>query len=118
MWRFQERASAMAECLHLPCTEPNLSQTVEIPTIQPITKVSSMATADASLAQAPAAFKVIQAATTVTILQVSILAVMLMRSKLTAVLLGPEGVGVVGTLDQLVQFVAQVSAFSLIAAPS
>jgi O-antigen/teichoic acid export membrane protein len=73
---------------------------------------------DVSRAPAPAAFKVIQAATTVTILQVSILVVMLARSKLTAMLLGPEGVGIVGTFDQLVQFVAQLSAFSLIAAPS
>ena len=74
--------------------------------------------AEPSRAPAPAALKVVQAATTVTILEVSILVVMLTRSKLTAVLLGPEGVGIVGTFDQLVQFVAQLSAFSLISAPS
>lgn len=37
----------------------------------------------------------------------------LIRSKVVAVLLGPEGVGVISTIDQVVQFAAYISALSL-----
>jgi hypothetical protein len=47
-----------------------------------------------------------------------VLFVMLVRSKVLAMLLKPEGVGIVSTLDQLALFVAQVSALSLIPTPT
>src|SRR6185312_15895764 len=46
-------------------------------------------------------------------IQAVAIAVNLLRSKLLAVLLGPTGVGVVSVVDQAVQLVAYVSAFSL-----
>jgi antigen flippase len=46
-------------------------------------------------------------------IQAAAIAVNLVRSKLVAVLLGPAGVGVVSVVDQAVQLVAYVSAFSL-----
>jgi len=69
-------------------------------------------------AGAPELFRNIQATSVVGALQIGVLFVMLCRSKLLAVLLRPEGIGIVSMLDQLVQFVTQVSAFSLIAAPT
>lgn len=78
----------------------------------------SVAELQATSAQVPATFRAVRAVTTVGVLQLSVLLVMLLRSKVLALLLKPEGVGVVSTLDQLVQFVAQVSALSVIAAPT
>jgi PST family polysaccharide transporter len=66
----------------------------------------------------PETMRAARAVTTVGLLQLSVLLVMLVRSKLLAMLLHPDGVGIVSTLDQLVQFIAQVSALSLIAAPT
>lgn len=51
--------------------------------------------------------------TTIGIIQVLAFAVTLVRSKIIAVVLGPEGVGVLSVIDQLVSTVAQISAFSL-----
>lgn len=51
--------------------------------------------------------------TTIGIIQIFAIAVTLIRSKIIAVTLGPEGVGVISVIDQLVVTVAQVSAFSL-----
>ncbi|HYM24403.1 MAG TPA: hypothetical protein VEU08_14400, partial [Vicinamibacterales bacterium] len=66
----------------------------------------------------PASVHAARAVTTVGVLQISVLFVTLLRSKLIAMLLHPEGVGIVSTLDQLTQLVAQVSTFSLIATPT
>jgi O-antigen/teichoic acid export membrane protein len=46
-------------------------------------------------------------------LQVVSILIGIVRSKVVALLLGPEGVGVVSVIDQIVQLVAYVSAFSL-----
>src|SRR6266851_341314 len=46
-------------------------------------------------------------------LQVAVTLINMLRSKVVAVLLGPEGVGVIGLLDQLVQLVLYVSTLSL-----
>ncbi|WP_218081752.1 oligosaccharide flippase family protein [Anthocerotibacter panamensis] len=46
-------------------------------------------------------------------IQVVAILVSLLRSKLLAVLLGPEGMGVISVVDQVVQLIAQLSAFSL-----
>jgi PST family polysaccharide transporter len=66
----------------------------------------------------PVTFRAARAATTVGALQIGVLLVMLLRSKVLAMLLKPEGLGIVSTLDQLTQFVAQVSALSLIPTPT
>lgn len=50
---------------------------------------------------------------TIGAVQILIIAVNLIRSKLLAVLLGPAGVGVLSVIDQLVQLVSYVSAFSI-----
>src|SRR5260370_41054133 len=47
------------------------------------------------------------------VLQVAVTLVNLLRSKVVAVLLGPEGVGVIGLVDQLVQLVLYASTLSL-----
>lgn len=46
-------------------------------------------------------------------IQVAAILISLIRSKLVAMLLGPEGLGVVSVIDQVVQLVAYISAFSL-----
>ncbi|MBI4454511.1 MAG: oligosaccharide flippase family protein [Acidobacteria bacterium] len=46
-------------------------------------------------------------------IQVLIIIVNLVRSKVIAVLLGPEGIGVISVVDQIVQVVAQITAFSV-----
>jgi PST family polysaccharide transporter len=51
--------------------------------------------------------------TAVGIVQALVIAVHLARVKVAAVLLGPEGVGLVGVVDQLVQLVAHLSALGL-----
>ena len=66
----------------------------------------------------PGTFRTARAVTVVGALQLGVLVVMLLRSKVLAMLLQPEGLGIVSTLDQLVQFVAQVSALSLIPTPT
>jgi O-antigen/teichoic acid export membrane protein len=68
--------------------------------------------------EAPAAVRTATVITTVGVLQISVLVIMLLRSKALALLLKPEGIGLVSTLDQLVQFVAQLSALSLIPTPT
>lgn len=50
---------------------------------------------------------------TIGVLQALAILVHLVRAKLAAVLLGPEGVGVLGVIDPLVQLVAHLSSFSL-----
>jgi len=50
---------------------------------------------------------------TVGALQALAIVVHLIRAKVAAVLLGPEGVGILGVVDTLVQLVAHVSSFSL-----
>ena len=47
------------------------------------------------------------------LIQIAILLVALLRAKGLAILLGPEGVGLIGTLDQLIVTVTQVAAFGL-----
>src|SRR5919198_2616463 len=47
------------------------------------------------------------------LVQVCAVLVNLGRSKVLAVLLGPHGVGVISVIDQIVQFAAYLSAFSL-----
>src|SRR5947207_540815 len=47
------------------------------------------------------------------ILQVAVVLVNLMRSKIVAVLLGPQGVGAIGVVDQLVQLLLYVSTLNL-----
>lgn len=47
------------------------------------------------------------------LIQFAILLFSLMRAKGLAVMLGPEGVGVIGTMDQLIVTVTQVSAFGI-----
>lgn len=73
---------------------------------------------DREVESVPTSFGAVRAITTVGVLQFSVLVVMLLRSKVLAMLLRPEGVGIVSTLDQLAQFVAQVAALSIIAAPT
>src|SRR5262249_11724020 len=51
--------------------------------------------------------------TTIGIIQIFAYAVTLVRSKILAVALGPEGLGVISVIDQLVNTVALISAFSL-----
>src|SRR4051794_12725195 len=46
-------------------------------------------------------------------IQVLAIAVSLVRSKVTAVLLGPEGIGIVSVIDQVIQLAAHVCALSL-----
>lgn len=46
-------------------------------------------------------------------IQVIAILISIVRSKLVALLLGPEGLGVVSVVDQVVQLVAYISAFSL-----
>jgi O-antigen/teichoic acid export membrane protein len=55
-------------------------------------------------------FKII---TTIGAIQILAIAVTFIRSKTIAVLLGPDGVGVISIVDQVVQLIAQLSAFSL-----
>lgn len=50
---------------------------------------------------------------TISFIQALAILVSVIRAKITAVLLGPEGVGVVSTIDQIVQTVAHVSAWNL-----
>jgi antigen flippase len=50
---------------------------------------------------------------TIGALQALAIVVHLVRAKVAAVLLGPEGVGILGVIDPLVQLVAHVSSFSL-----
>ena len=47
------------------------------------------------------------------LIQVAILLFSLLRAKGLAVMLGPEGVGVIGTMDQLIVTVTQVAAFGI-----
>jgi O-antigen/teichoic acid export membrane protein len=49
-------------------------------------------------------------------IQIAAILIVVLRSKLVAMLLGPQGVGVVSIVDQVVQLIAYVSAFSLPAA--
>src|SRR5262249_15872842 len=67
---------------------------------------------------APAAVGALRALTQVGVMQLAVLVVTLLRSKVLEVMLEPDGVGVVSTLDQLVQFVAQISALSVITTPT
>ena len=46
-------------------------------------------------------------------IQIIAIAITFIRSKTIAVLLGPEGVGIISIIDQIIQLVAQLSAFSL-----
>ena len=50
---------------------------------------------------------------TVGLIQLVILVFALLRSKGLAVMLGPEGVGIIGAMDQLVVTVTQISAFGI-----
>lgn len=54
-----------------------------------------------------------RAIATIGVIQALVIAVNLIRSKVLAVQLGPEGVGVLSVVDQVVQLVSYVSAFSL-----
>src|SRR5262245_13296258 len=65
----------------------------------------------------PGAVRALQATVATSGLQVLIVVLTLARSKTIAVLLEPQGVGIVGAVDQLVQFVVQLSALSLPIAP-
>jgi len=47
------------------------------------------------------------------LIQIAILFFLLLRAKGLAVMLGPEGVGVIGTMDQLIVTVTQVAAFGI-----
>jgi O-antigen/teichoic acid export membrane protein len=51
--------------------------------------------------------------TTIGAIQILAIGVNFIRSKTIAVLLGPEGVGVISVVDQMVMMIAQLSAFSL-----
>jgi O-antigen/teichoic acid export membrane protein len=66
----------------------------------------------------PTTFRAVRAVTTIGTMQIGVLVVMLVRSKVLALLLKPDGLGIVSTLDQLAQFIAQVSALSLIPTPT
>jgi len=50
---------------------------------------------------------------TIGAIQILAIAVTFIRSKTIAVLLGPEGVGIISVVDQIIQLIAQLSAFSL-----
>ncbi len=50
---------------------------------------------------------------TVGMIQLLILAFALMRAKGLAVMLGPEGVGIIGTMDQLIMTLTQIAAFGI-----
>lgn len=50
---------------------------------------------------------------TIGAIQILTILVAVLRSKIMAVMLGPEGVGIISLVDQVVQVVARVSAFSL-----
>src|SRR5712691_10081341 len=47
------------------------------------------------------------------VLQIGVVLINMLRTKLVAVILGPQGVGVIGLVDQLVQIVLYVSTLSL-----
>lgn len=66
----------------------------------------------------PASVRTARAAVTTGAMQSMVMLLMLARSKLFALLLGPVGVGIVSTLDQLVQFVVQAASFGLTVAPT
>jgi len=51
--------------------------------------------------------------TTIGGIQVLAITITIVRSKIMAVLLGPEGIGVISIIDQVVQFVGYVCVFSL-----
>ena len=51
--------------------------------------------------------------TTIGGIQLLAIIITLVRSKIMAVLLGPEGIGVISIIDQVVQFVGYVCVFSL-----
>lgn len=50
---------------------------------------------------------------TIGTIQVIAILINIVRSKATAVILGPEGVGIISVIDQTISFVIQLSAFSL-----
>jgi PST family polysaccharide transporter len=50
---------------------------------------------------------------TIGTIQIMAIAITFIRSKTIAVLLGPEGVGIISIIDQIIQSIAQLSAFSL-----
>lgn len=66
----------------------------------------------------PGSVQTAKVAFTTGALQSVVMLLTLVRSKLFALLLGPVGVGIVSTLDQLVQFVVQASSFGLTMAPT
>jgi O-antigen/teichoic acid export membrane protein len=55
----------------------------------------------------------LKAILTVGVIQVVAILISIARSKMVALLLGPEGLGIVSVIDQVVQLVAYISAFSL-----
>src|SRR5258708_5439478 len=55
----------------------------------------------------------LKAILTVGAIQVVAILISIARSKMVALLLGPEGVGIVSVIDQVVQLVAYISALSL-----
>jgi O-antigen/teichoic acid export membrane protein len=55
----------------------------------------------------------LKAIITIGTIQVLAILINLIRSKLVAVTLGPEGVGIISTVDQIVQLAAQLSALSI-----